>query len=304
MEATSVNAKEIGAVMESLRGERPDVAVYGGMRKRLGEVLGADVYAIGTQWQRIWYRGQLCGPDGFPNLQRMIYAPPSVASWNRANFPGEAMCYASWNLGAILAELRANAGDFVQIIGIRPRGENVEPIKCTVLGALIQTYRSGRTMAGASELDKVLRKVIDVQEVDEAFCARLYADAVISEEFSRPVENDQRHKYFLSACFSKRLHDADTEILFPSVQAGGAMNLAVRAQTFDKMFEVLFTGVFAVTESPGLGVHGGRRLRHTASFAPDGTIEWDKKARLPYTVDLEGNELLAREYRGWRVPTS
>lgn len=91
----------------------------------------------------IWWRARKCeGNKRFENLHDLIYPPADKVTFGRANLPNKPAMYASWNTATAVAEVAAQPGDLIQVIGIRR--QRLKPFSSLLIGEMQSVYNSGR----------------------------------------------------------------------------------------------------------------------------------------------------------------
>ena len=169
-------------------------------------------------------------------------------------------------------------------------------LKCLVVGEVTLVFNSGSSLV--SSVDLVARIDRDLRNApDEKLLRVLLYDGFLIHEFRTP----RKCRYPLTAQFAKKLMGTGGGLMYPSVQSHGAINLAVRAEDFDSIFEVLGTQVLEVKKL-AFGVYNIDVKRSSCDFDSSGTINWASKKVLSYTM-LPGQGMrVANDFGGWRVP--
>ncbi|WP_426177791.1 hypothetical protein [Massilia sp. TWR1-2-2] len=129
----------------------------------------------------------------------------------------------------------------------------------------------------------------------------VFIDATLAEWYREDVEEQDNHRYVITALFAEMIHSRDAVILYPSVRHFSGWNLAALGEQFHAKFEVLETYVVSVEKSYCFGLRDLRYISTGRSFNDDGTIVWDEKS------DLKSFHALALDIRaertGWRRKT-
>ena len=252
----------------------------------------------GRSHYQLAYRAQDCEktPDGFSKVRRMLYPPNGSNGPGRAHYSGSKVLYASWNRETALQEIRAKAGDIVQLITVRS-WEGAE-VPYYVIGEYQKFYMSGRLTYDS------LRKLYVEQRATnrETFLRTVFVDAVMAEFFRMPVERDDNHNYKVTAAFTKLFTSTTGILLFPSVASAAAMNLAISANVFDASFEVVDTEVFRVRACYGYAMFDLEPLHYSSLVTKDEHFDWSANKRRNFVNNEMGGAMETQYVPGWRVP--
>jgi hypothetical protein len=252
--------------------------------------------------EHVWYRAQICDSAAFPNLRRMIYAPPDKARMGRANMDGQSTHYACWNLQGALSEVHAVAGDLVQVVAIRSTG--AKQVKCVVIGELAYLMQAGRSLVNSKGLSESLANLLARTDPTLALYWHL-VDAFFASSFRKDVPRGApNHEYLLSACLAKKIHAAEGAVLFPSVRTFGAMNIALPASLFDTCFEVIYTQTFRVIDQYRQNVYLMRPELYSEDFELNGSVNWSFQLTPRFSGGPLGSIRIPPQHKGWRVPPS
>lgn len=204
--------------------------------------------------------------DLFNNLGRFSYPPPEHTRLGRANLPGSSVFYASGNRDTMLAELAADVGDVVQIVGAVPT-RNAPTL---VLGDLQRLRFANNVLLDAHDNREVARATYRAMPRDQQNRA-VYIDSFFADHFRTPGPED----YALTACFSSVVLDCATHALwYPSVKAGAGVNLAIPSAMFDVYFACVIVKAIRITAVHGYGAYEFEILNHAVDFDDARNIDW------------------------------
>lgn len=250
---------------------------------------------VNYQENCIWFRAVKCSAEGFQSLHRCIYLPSGSPNLGRANLKNRPVLYAAWNVNTALEEVRAETGDYVQLIGF-----NVQPgrlARCVNLGDIQRRQNSGRSLFDDPSGDIRINNMVKHNPQKYQLC--LYIDTVLAELFRR--QSDVPADHFLTATVADAFHRGNISVLYPSVRTMHALNIAIPGCVFDDTFQVLLAEVHHINRNFGDGIHLTTRLKQSTTFAKDGTIDWSEWMSLNTRIGKYGALEPAPGTVGWRV---
>lgn len=227
-------------------------------------------YAIG--YDRAIWRGRKCkSPTGYRSLSELYYPPIEHTNAGRLNNSGDPLLYVALNKFAVFEEIGAQEGDYIHLVGYRIKKDN--PIRCCVVGEVLNVHRSGQAWA-SRELGSSLNSILNKMSPNEAR-SFVYIDAFFSSILreKNAASNDYLHSRILGTLLFEKIPDLDG-ILYPGVALEGATNLAVKPVSADSIFEVLGTSVVQVEKKYDYGIFDFSLIRKANNDFTDGTIKW------------------------------
>lgn len=288
---------QLTSIAKTLLSESPANRSEEWLRQHLSVFLQG--YApLSVSLHRYWYRAVKCESiEGFSNLRRTLYPPPKNCVYGRANLPGTASLYASWNIVTAIDEVRPKPGEFIQISSLRLLPDT--HLACHIIGELEHIANSGPSTVHTRVTEEYIKSTF-LKGITTDHLAHIYVDAFLAAWFRRPVEDPNEYKG--TAVFSAMLYDFGTALVYPSVRNHGAMNIAIPSKVFDDNFEVFKTILYRVDACYDYGINLTSILKYSTDFSADGTIEWTVPARTGTTQEL--NHMLDGKLGakpGWRV---
>ncbi|MDP2715923.1 RES family NAD+ phosphorylase [Rheinheimera sp.] len=254
------------------------------------------LFGITRSHHQVWYRARVCeNGEIFHNVDQMIYPKNGSPSFNRASFPNTKVLYAGWNSRLALEEIGAKAGDLVQLIRLRVKSPVEFP--CAIIGEYQAIFNSGRSIINSEKSELAVEESLKMHPA--YVLAQAFVDSAIAEIFrSDPIAKD----YFVSATIAEDfILDKAQGLMYPSVRTAHCVNLAVRAEDFDKNFEVLDTMVSKVAGYHGYGLYALEPLAQTCEISADGSFIWDSKREITSTLGRRRDEQISADFVGWRA---
>lgn len=223
------------------------------------------------------------------NISYLKYPPAQFAGYGRCNVKNQSVLYAGFDYVTILSELKPEVGDLITISYWENKAEH--PMRCNTIvghqpaGDVINPMTFRARSAIEREINKYppnLRSLFTAQ-------IEFLADAFSRRVAPRPVIN-----YLFSAYFASKLLGPEMNfdaINYASVQQRLSLNnIAIRADVFDRLFELKEAKEMIVVGSPygETGNFGGMFSHGTASAR-----EADANGRLIW-VNYASNEETTR----------
>jgi len=235
------------------------------------EHYGIINYKLGYD-RPIWRARSCASSGGFKNIKELYYPPRELTKAGRLNEHGAPMLYLSMNLPTTLEEIDASERDYVHIIGFKIVGES--KLLCGILGEITHVHRSGRALT-SEDLGNHLNRILD--EIDyEAGKSFVFTDAFLSSILRD--RNASKRNYVHSRTLAKLIfekHPGFDAILYPSVALEGAMNLAIRPDSVDRLLEISGTSIIRIRKKYDYGIFDFELLRNAKSYEKNGDIIWD-----------------------------
>ncbi len=245
---------------------------------------------------QIWNRARKVDVgDRYDSLKSVIHPPADKTGYGRANLPNIPALYAAWNMPTALDEIRANTGDIVQLIALRPVARVELP--CFVVGEYQLLNASGRSLVGSDKLKAVLVEELDKNPSE--FYKALFIDCVCTEFYRKVVSKDRPEDYKMTALHAELFLPVGG-LIFQSVRNPGAMNIAISGDTFDQQFEVIGTSVVRIKRNAGYGIFELELLYGSCDFENDGKINWESSKARKMSHTLEGGLADHDPFPGWR----
>lgn len=289
--------EELQSTAESIRGANWRARTQPEVDAQLELLVSSHAaFGITRSVDQTWYRARP-SPDekGFANVSDLIYREGGSPTYGRASMPSQSILYASWNLLTALEEIRAEPGQFIQLISLRVR--NGIEFPCEVLGERHSVFHSGGSLINSRISERGIRHWMNQARVQ--VLETVFVDAFLAEQFSRRAEHHTAHK--LTAAYAQRVFKTKRGLMFPSVQAQHNINLAVAASDFASNFEVMGSLIIQVERYAGYGLYATRLIRQTHSIDRSGGFMWDSSSQIPYVIQPAGGLSLDPTREGWRV---
>lgn len=207
-------------------------------------------YDLSYDWP-IWRARKCLSPEGYENVCDLSYPPNQFAKPGRLNNPKEPILYASLSNFSALAEIGAEEGDHVHLIGYKIK--NGDKIRCGIVGEVFNVQRSGRAKISehlGAELNRILSQMSP--QVSKSF---VFLDAFLSSILgSRSAsDSDYLHSRTLSQLLLKKMPTVHA-IWYSGIALDGAVNLAVRPDVADEIFEVAGITVVRINKKYDFGI--------------------------------------------------
>ncbi len=224
---------------------------------------------------QIWHRGRVCDPaNPFESLADLMYPRNGSGRVGRAHMVGEQpVLYASRNAATVMAEIGGTSPIHIQLIATRVKPGLV--CKCDVVGDFRQVNNSGLSLCGHQGSVDTISKIN--QDNPEEYCCSLMFDSFVALRFERRVDTTNEHEFRLTSLLASVLmaRGRACALMYPSVQFGGGMNIAVPSAAFDDLFEVVWSTV--VRAHPiGFGHWIPEVIRTSESIDSEGRIHWSE----------------------------
>jgi hypothetical protein len=243
------------------------------VRPLLSELIRfCDVINFYFQYDRALWRGVRCGSaEGFANIQHVGHPPSHLTRNGRLNEAGEPILYASISQFAVLEEIGARAGEFVQIAGYRIK--EGDGLKSCLVGEVTQVSRWGRALLSETvgiELSRILNRMSF--DVGRSF---VFTDSLLASLLRDP--NASAVDYVRSRILAELLFGKVTgleAIIYPSVAHEGAMNIAITPSAVQKQLSIESTCVLRIKKRYDFGIYDFEVVRKANGHRSDGTVEW------------------------------
>jgi RES domain-containing protein len=218
------------------------------------------------------YRGRKLKADEFyPNSSDTgARDAADVKDYGRCHKPEMSVLYLSSNKETVMAELRADVGEKIQIAEylIQPDAD----IKYGIVGEFDFVRRHNHGIFGNMEGGEAIKKL--VRSFSELQRLRLHlTDAFMAECFRRPASSQRDYK--ITAAISEQYYEMGFDAFFyPSVQHLGGANFAVTGEKIQS-FKVAHVEVVEITDAIGYGIYENAKLgeSETPITSP---IKWNR----------------------------
>jgi hypothetical protein len=236
--------------------------------------------AILLNEKQIWHRGRPCDPNNpFANVAELIYPRDGSKRTGRAHIVGEPpILYASRNSATVMAEIGRSSPIHLQMIALRVKPGLI--CKCDVVGDFRQVNNSGLSLCGhQGSVDTI--SSISENNPEEYWCSLMF-DSFLASRFERKVDETNEYEYRLSSLLASILMGGEGKraLMYPSVQYGGGMNIAIPSALFDLVFEVVWSAVIHARPIP-FGHWIGKTVRTSQCIGADGAIHWSESPSMP-----------------------
>lgn len=222
-----------------------------------------------------FWRGRICpSSDGFKNIKELSYPPRELTKAGRLNEPSSPLLYLSLNNLTTLVEINASNGNYVHSIAYKTIGKN--KLKCGIFGEITHAARSGRALI-SEELGTHLNRILNKIEY-EAGKSFVFTDAFLSSILRDG--NASKTNYIHSRTLAKLIFEKNPgfdAIVYPSIVLEGAMNLAIKPESADRLLEIFGISVIHVGKKYDYGIFDFELLRNANGYEKNGDIRWDKK---------------------------
>lgn len=189
------------------------------------------------------------------------------------NNPLEPVLYVSLSNVSALAEVKAEEGDHVHLIGYRIR--NSEKIRCGIVGEIFNVHRSG-TAKFSEQLGKRLNNVLNAMPSEKAK-SFVFLDAFLSSILRDGAAsvNDYLYSRTVTQLLFEKI-PAVQAIWYSGVAQENAINLAIKPEVADKLFEVVGTTVVRINKIYDFGVYDFSIVRNAKGYDHQyRTMIWD-----------------------------
>jgi RES domain len=297
LNTTPPTLEELQSIADSLRGTNLRARSQTQVEAQLARLIGShEAVSTTRSVAQTWYRARPAPNEhGFSNVSELIHRKDGSPNYGRASLPDQSVLYASWNLLTALEEVRAEPGQFVQLISLRVR--NGVEFSCDILGERHSVFHSGGSLINSRMLEQGIRQWMSQRNA--RVHEQVFVDAFLAEQFSRRAEHHSEYK--LTATYAHRILQARRGLMFPSVQAQHNINLAVSASDFAENFEVMGSLLVRIEQYAGYGLFITRLVRQTHTINRSGDFFWESAHRIPYAEHPAGGRILDPTWKGWRV---
>ena len=263
---------------ESIFAEVRSSSSFDETKAALRKVMAPDFYPImslDTEGRNTLWRGRRCNEGlRFANVADMGCPPEDSTGVGRLNEQGAPCLYATTKLETVFAELDLQAGEFVQVIGIRTRlGTQTRVI---AIGELFHVYRSGSTKMFGSTPGAPLAKFINSMSF-EARDRMLYIDASLAEILADA--NARFKQYLTSRAVAAVAYEtiAPAEgFYYPSVRVGVGTNLTMKAATYYEKCRVVCAQLIRILTPRRFGFYDHQIVSEASRIGKNGEFVWQR----------------------------
>lgn len=230
-----------------------------------------EVISLGLTRGSIFWRARLAGVDPWSTLSQMSMPPAEMTSTGRLNEAGSPVLYASLKEETAFSEIKANAGDFVQVIGYRTLvGKS---IRLAVVGELMHVHKFGYMRLTGSDPAATLGRFLNEKELSVGR-QLLYIDAFLHSLLSDRAADE--NGYVLSRAVAAMIHrDREIDgIAYPSARDPLGYNITLKPEAvLTKMqpTSCMHCRIEAIRE---FGFVEYTRLKEAARIDSSGNFEW------------------------------
>ncbi len=220
----------------------------------------------------LFWRGRKAPAEGFKYLREMMEPPTALCTtYNRCSGPGQSMVYAAMTLHTVFSEVRATAGEHVQVVVIAPKGDC--KLQFAHIGEIDHWRRYGRSIESNPRVAAYLGALFPNPDWSEIDVRRMFVDAFMADLFSR--DGGTPGIYEVTSAIADRYLAAGMDgIAYPSVQHRGGLNIALHPRCQNEMGVSEF-GLYAIEEDLDYGLFKKRFVKDASSYDLDGLIKWN-----------------------------
>lgn len=234
-----------------------------------------DFYSIlnfSFRYTGVIWRGRKClHSTGFAKIDEMLSPPCRLAKAGRLNESGTPILYASINQFAVLQELGASKGDFIQFLGMKIAPH--KSIICAVIGERMNVHRSGRAWI-SEEIGKKVNRILNEMPF-EAAKSYVFTDAFLATLLcdKDAYKNEYIHSRILSKLILEKLNHLDG-IIYPSVALGNSTNFAIKPESASLALDIEATFVVEINKVFDYGIYETKIVNRAEGHDSDGQIKW------------------------------
>lgn len=184
---------------------------------------------------------------------------------NEANEP---VLYLSGSANTALAEIKAQPGDFIHMIGVI----ELSPPSLLMVGEILNAYHGNAFFHHS--ITHNLKKVINNMP-PHAMRSFVYMDALAAEIFSDKKASFKKylHSRILYKLLKQQYPDLDG-VIYPSVAHEGSANTALRPNVFSEKFSIDICIVVKVIDRYAYGLFNTEIIKKATAHDADGLIVW------------------------------
>jgi hypothetical protein len=194
------------------------------------EILSFGIERSSTHW-----RARIIEKERFDLLEQIDYPPAHLVTRpGRLNNIGEPYFYVSSTIETAVAEVLPEEGQLVQVAGFRLAPSEILRLIC--LGEYQSVYKRGYTAFNGTDPGGTVKKIINafsLEQRDVCLCIDTFLAHVISDK--EACSANYLHSRSLRNLLFSRV-EADG-ITFPSARDLGGVNLAVKPDPSDKLYQ-------------------------------------------------------------------
>ncbi len=199
-------------------------------------------------------------------VQDFLWPPNALASAGRANKPGQPVMYLADRTETALREIRLDAGEVVLAeFSIQPGKQ----LRVLPIGEMLFINRTGHGRL-LKERGLALNDFMNACKHEEAQ-AYLITDAFLNEILSNEKEPYELSSHLCNALFEK--YSDVSVIAYPSAQQLGAINFAVKTESFWNSWGVVSVSKF-YAEHLAQGFYTLKKRTNVTGIYTSGKLQW------------------------------
>jgi hypothetical protein len=194
----------------------------------------------------IWRARKCASSAGFEKIRELWCPPRHRVTAGRLNDPGEPMLYVSINGRTALAEIGAQEGDYVQVIGYKINDE--KKLRCGIIGEFAHVHDTGRALSlgsVAAQLKGILQK-FPPDKLRSFVTLDRFLSAMLRDRTA--ARRAYVHSRSLGRGLFRRQQDLQAIYYTSVVSWKGAMNLAIKPEVASELLTPVWTGVLRMNE--------------------------------------------------------
>jgi hypothetical protein len=221
----------------------------------------------------VFWRGQRCDSCGYTNVSRLSYPPAAIARQGRLNDEGAPCLYAAQKVATVLAELEAQPGEYIHVIGFKIRPS--ETIRVFTIGDLFHVHKTGYMRTFGADPGGAISRTINSYDFEKAK-ALLYIDAFLGALLA---DGDAKTTHYLK---TRRLaviayqHSQALGMFYPSVQDHVGMNFAMLPHAYDTKTNVICSQIIRISKRHLFGFYDSEVCLEATSIDGGGNFCWRK----------------------------
>ena len=221
----------------------------------------------------VLWRGRRCDAHGYANGSGLSYPPAAITSAGRLNDAGAPCLYSAEKTETVLAELEAQEGEYIHVIGFKLRPG--ETVRVFTLGDLFHVHKTGYMKTFGSQGADALSKTINTYDSEKGRTV-LYIDAFLAELLAdrNAKENDYLKTRRLALIAYQ--HSRSQGMFYPSVLDHVGMNFAMLPDAYATKTNIVCSQVIKIMKRRQFGFCDYEVCLEATSIDERGEFAWRK----------------------------
>lgn len=219
----------------------------------------------------IYWRARLSDRWGFTCESEVGYPPPSIARAGRLNDVGSPCLYLSAKRETALAEIGAEAGNYVHLVGFRVLADQI--LRTIAIGELGHVQKTGYVRITGVDPKLTIARLLNRYPPEQGLRV-VYIDSYLGSVLSDPDARES--DYLRTQILAKLLYRRSQAVgmFYPSVRSPLGINLAVSAPAADSLFHSAASVVVRVKRVLRFGYFDFDIVRTAKDVGADGQFMW------------------------------